>query len=117
MRLVFSEDDMVFDKNTFGYDWSQAVLAQPELFFGDEIELIGLCTDICVISNAMGLKTVFPETVISVDAACCAGVTKESHENALASMKMCQIQIKKFTLSDYERICFKSSSGVDTLEM
>ena len=47
-----------------------------------------------VISNAMGLKTVFPETVISVDAACCAGVTKESHENALASMKMCQIQIK-----------------------
>ncbi len=48
-----------------------------ELFFGDEIELIGLCTDICVISNAMGLKTVFPETVISVDAACCAGVTKD----------------------------------------
>lgn len=93
-EIGFSEDDMVFDKNTFGYDWSQAVLAQPELFFGDEIELIGLCTDICVISNAMGLKTVFPETVISVDAACCAGVTKESHENALASMKMCQIQIK-----------------------
>ena len=77
-EIGFSEDDMVFDKNTFGYDWSQAVLAQPELFFGDE----------------MGLKTVFPETVISVDAACCAGVTKESHENALASMKMCQIQIK-----------------------
>ena len=93
-EIGFSEDDMVFDKNTFGYDWSQAVLAQPELFFGDEIELIGLCTDICVISNAMGLKTVFPETVISVDAACCAGVTKESHETALASMKMCQIQIK-----------------------
>ena len=93
-EIGFSEDDRVFDKNTFGYDWSQAVLAQPELFFGDEIELIGLCTDICVISNAMGLKTVFPETVISVDAVCCAGVTKESHENALASMKMCQIQIK-----------------------
>ena len=111
-EIGFSEDDMVFDKNTFGYDWSQAVLAQPELFFGDEIELIGLCTDICVISNAMGLKTVFPETVISVDAACCAGVTKESHvhENVSDSDK-------KFTLSDYERICFKSSSGVDTLEM
>ena len=106
-EIGFSEDDMVFDKNTFGYDWSQAVLAQPVLFFGDEIELIGLCTDICVISNAMGLKTVFPETVISVDAARKrAGV----HENVSDSDK-------KFTLSDYERICFKSSSGVDTLEM
>ena len=67
---------------------------EKQIETSDEIELIGLCTDICVISNAMGLKTVFPETVISVDAACCAGVTKESHENALASMKMCQIQIK-----------------------
>lgn len=59
----------------------------------DEIELIGLCTDICVISNAMILKASVPETPISVDASCCAGVTPESHANALASMKMCQITI------------------------
>ncbi|MFI3230203.1 MAG: cysteine hydrolase [bacterium] len=55
--------------------------------------LVGLCTDICVISNAMILKAFYPEAVIIVDSNCCAGVTKESHENALNSMKMCQINI------------------------
>lgn len=59
----------------------------------DEIELIGLCTDICVISNALLLKAYFPEKNISVDASCCAGVTPESHNNALEAMKMCQINI------------------------
>lgn len=59
----------------------------------DEIELIGLCTDICVISNAILLKAHFPEKDISVDAACCAGVTPQSHNNALEAMKMCQIKI------------------------
>ena len=59
----------------------------------DEIELIGLCTDICVISNAMILKASVPETPLSVDASCCAGVTPESHANALSAMKMCQISI------------------------
>lgn len=59
----------------------------------DEIELIGLCTDICVISNAMILKASVPDTPISVDASCCAGVTPESHANALSAMKMCQISI------------------------
>ena len=59
----------------------------------DEIELIGLCTDICVISNALLLKAFYPEKQICVDAACCAGVTQESHKNALAAMKMCQIDI------------------------
>ncbi|MDO5389955.1 MAG: isochorismatase family cysteine hydrolase [Eubacteriales bacterium] len=59
----------------------------------DEVELIGLCTDICVISNAMILKASVPETPISVDASCCAGVTPESHVNALSAMKMCQISI------------------------
>ena len=58
-----------------------------------EIELVGLCTDICVISNAMILKTKFPEILITVDASCCAGVTPESHRNALAAMKMCQINV------------------------
>ena len=55
------------------------------------ITLIGLCTDICVISNALLLKAFLPEVQIIVDASCCAGVTKESHEMALAAMKMCQI--------------------------
>lgn len=58
-----------------------------------EIELIGLCTDICVVSNALLLKANFLETKISVDAACCAGVTVNSHNAALTTMKMCQINV------------------------
>lgn len=59
----------------------------------EEIELVGVCTDICVISNALLLKAFLPEVKITVDAKCCAGVTPESHKNALESMKMCQINI------------------------
>ncbi|MDE7252355.1 MAG: cysteine hydrolase [Acetatifactor sp.] len=59
----------------------------------ESITLIGLCTDICVISNAMILKAQFSEVPISVDAACCAGVTPESHTRALEAMKVCQIQV------------------------
>lgn len=59
-----------------------------------EIELIGLCTDICVVSNALLLKANFPETKVTVDAACCAGVTPDSHSAALTTMKMCQVNIK-----------------------
>jgi len=59
----------------------------------DEIELIGLCTDICVVSNALILKALFPEIKVSVDASCCAGVTPESHKAALETMKMCQIEL------------------------
>lgn len=60
----------------------------------DEVELVGLCTDICVISNAMILKTAFPELPVAVDASCCAGVTPTSHDNALQAMKMCQVDIR-----------------------
>lgn len=60
-----------------------------------EIELIGLCTDICVVSNALMMKAHFPETKVSVDASCCAGVTPTTHEAALATMKMCQIHVKE----------------------
>lgn len=59
----------------------------------ERVELIGLCTDICVISNAMLIKAGVPDTPILVDAACCAGVTPESHENALNAMKMCHIDV------------------------
>lgn len=75
-------------KNTFG-----STSLPEEVKDYDEIELVGLCTDICVISNALLLKAFFPEKDISVDASCCAGVTPRSHENALEAMKMCQIKI------------------------
>lgn len=62
----------------------------------ESITLIGLCTDICVISNAMIIKAFLPETPVIVDAACCAGVTPESHENALKAMAVCQIKTENF---------------------
>lgn len=78
-------------KPTFGSrELAETLLREPV----EEIELIGLCTDICVISNALILKAFLPEVPIFVDAACCAGVTPESHQNALAAMKMCQIHIR-----------------------
>ncbi len=58
-----------------------------------EIELIGLCTDICVVSNALLLKANFLEAKVSVDASCCAGVTVDSHKAALTTMKMCQVNV------------------------
>ena len=58
------------------------------------VELCGLCTDICVVSNALILKARLPETDITVDAGCCAGVTEESHRAALLTMRMCQVEIK-----------------------
>ena len=76
------------DKPSFGYTgWNSLEL-------GNEIELIGLCTDICVVSNALILKAYFPDADISVDSNCCAGVTLESHNAALETMKMCQITVK-----------------------
>ena len=79
------------DKITFG---SKELVA----YFADKapesVTLVGLCTDICVISNAMLLKAFYPELPISVDAKGCAGVTPESHENALRAMAMCQIDIE-----------------------
>ena len=62
---------------------------------GFEIELIGLCTDICVVSNALILRAAFPNAVIKVDPSCCAGVTVESHNAALMTMRACQIDIEQ----------------------
>lgn len=76
------------DKPTFGWNhWNKYD------FNESEIELIGLCTDICVVSNALILKATFPEANITVDASCCAGVKPESHKAALTTMKMCQINV------------------------
>lgn len=86
-----------FYKPTFGSvelaDWLLNVNKKTAV---DEVVLIGLCTDICVISNAMLIKAFLPEVKVTVDAACCAGVTPESHNNALAAMKMCQINIENW---------------------
>ena len=60
----------------------------------DVIELMGVCTDICVISNALLVKAFFPNAHIIVNAQCCAGVTEESHETALKAMQACQIEVK-----------------------
>ena len=66
-----------------------------EYVAGDKFEvcMIGLCTDICVVSNALIVKATFPETDICVDAKCCAGVTPQAHEAALMTMQSCQIKI------------------------
>ena len=85
-------DSAVIDKPTFGSVELGNYISSFENV--EEIEVIGLCTDICVISNALLLKANMPEVPISVDSSCCAGVTPESHSNALAAMKMCQIEIR-----------------------
>lgn len=83
------------DKPTFGSVELAKKLETLDKEEGIEsITLIGLCTDICVLSNAILLKAFLPETKIIVDAACCAGVTPKSHETALLAMAMCQIKIE-----------------------
>ena len=88
-------------KHQFGYTgagWYNALgcydsedMTKP--YRSDEIEIVGLCTDICVVSNALILKSILPEMKITVDASCCAGVTPKTHKAALTTMKMCQINV------------------------
>ena len=83
----------IYEKPTFG---STALAEDLRELSGKEdieLELVGLCTDICVASNALLLKAFMPEVKISVDAACCAGVTPEKHAAALETMRSCQIQM------------------------
>lgn len=85
-----------FTKNTFGCTSLVDTLKRLERAEDiEEIQLIGLCTDVCVLSNAILLKTFFPEVPIVVDANCCAGTTRENHEKALDIMKGCQIIVKE----------------------
>lgn len=86
------------DKPSFGWNlWGYRVTSSGKIIPRDkgfeEIEIIGLCTDICVVSNALILKAIYPEVNISIDANCCAGVTPESHRAALDTMRSCQINI------------------------
>ena len=81
------------EKPTFGSVALPALV--KEAAAGDfSVELIGLCTDICVVSNTLLLKAHYPEVSISVDASCCAGVTPDTHKAALTTMGMCQIEVK-----------------------
>ena len=76
------------NKSSFGYRyWNE------DFYYFEEVEIIGLCTDICVVSNALILKSQFPGINITVDASCCAGTTPEKHKAALEVMKSCQINI------------------------
>ena len=76
----------IIDKPNFGWPhWDEVAL--------EAVELIGLCTDICVVSNALMIKAMHPDIPVTVDSRCCAGVTPASHEAALNTMAMCQIDI------------------------
>ena len=83
---LWAEGERIIDKPNFSWQhWDR------EAF--ECVELVGLCTDICVVSNALAIKAHFPEIPVCVDASCCAGVTPDTHEAALTTMKMCQIEI------------------------
>lgn len=82
----------VIDKTTFGWTgWEQTF--RDRSIVPARIELAGLCTDICVASNALILRALYPETPMTVDSSCCAGVTPEKHNAALLTMASCQIEI------------------------
>ena len=83
----------IYEKPTFGSVQLAADLKELSQAEDIELELIGLCTDICVVSNALLLKASMPEVQISVDPSCCAGVTPEKHLTALETMRSCQIVV------------------------
>ena len=83
----------IYEKPTFGSTALAADLKALSETEEIELELVGLCTDICVVSNALLLKANMPEVKISVDAACCAGVTPQKHQAALETMRSCQINV------------------------
>jgi len=86
-------DAQVLDKPSFGSVELARLMARLALEEELQITLVGLCTDICVVSNALLLKAFLPETPVSVIADCCAGVTPESHAAALKTMEMCQVKV------------------------
>jgi nicotinamidase-related amidase len=87
-------DAVVIDKPTFGSTELAEIITDIGRKEAIEVELVGLCTDICVVSNALLLKANLPEVKFSVDPACCAGVTPDSHEKALNTMTMCHISVE-----------------------
>lgn len=92
-QALSGKNYITIEKGTFGSTDLAAAIGRIAEEEEVEVELVGLCTDICVVSNALLLKAHFPEMRIMVDAACCAGVTPKTHQAALETMKMCQIDI------------------------
>lgn len=93
-KLQRELDCEVFEKPTFGsVELMDAIIKKSKDYRLEEVELVGVCTDICVISNAMLLKAALPEITVKVDADCCAGVTPQSHQVALKAMMACQIEV------------------------
>ena len=92
-RVLEGRDFTAVEKQTFGSTALPALIEEAAQGDDFSVELIGLCTDICVVSNALLIKANFPEMQISVDSACCAGVTPEKHNAALETMRSCQIDI------------------------
>ncbi len=88
------EGAVMIDKPTFGSTELAHRLARMAREEELDITLVGLCTDICVVSNALLIKAALPETPMRVISECCAGVTPESHHAALETMKMCQVKIE-----------------------
>lgn len=91
---ALADKSHIIDKPSFGSMELMGLLVEENRKEPLELELVGLCTDICVVSNALLLKAAMPETPIRVDPACCAGVTPESHKAALLTMEMCQIGVE-----------------------
>lgn len=91
----YANTENTFDKPSFGATKLPAWIVEKLGATPKEIELCGVCTDICVISNALILKASFPETKVSVRGSLCAGVTPESHANALEAMKPCQVVVSQ----------------------
>ncbi len=88
-------DAVIIDKPTFGSTKLAEMIKEISEKEEIEIELVGLCTDICVVSNALLLKANMPEVKFSVDPTCCAGVTPDSHDKALSTMTMCHIAVEQ----------------------
>lgn len=90
----YAENAKVYEKETFGsVTLAEDLAKEHEKLPIDEITLCGVCTDICVISNAMLIKAALPEVRVKVDSKCCAGVTPQSHSTALDAMRACQIEV------------------------
>ena len=103
---LYVEGCKIIDKPNFGWpNWREEHL--------EEVEIIGLCTDICVVSNALIIKATFPDAYVKVDGSCCAGVTPETHEAALRTMEMCQVEV--IDTSDDEINDYEASEIVSTM--
>jgi nicotinamidase-related amidase len=99
-KLIQSDNQIILEKDTFGCAKFAALTFSnpggdptPIQPFRDHLEIIGVCTDICVITNALLLRTLYPNTPIRCDAALCAGTTPEKHKEALSIMESCQIEV------------------------